>query len=411
MRLKKLEKATIDKLKSINWDFGNRKIVDKETIFPFNNRKYHTYPATYIPEIPFTLIEILSNEGDLVLDPFGGIGTTLVQALIQGREAISVDNNPIASKVTQDFFVLFNPAVDIEKCSDCIECKLKEYVAGENYSSLLENQRKLFEGWYEESTFDELAFLIIKYDQIKKEKDEAVEALFHLCLSNILTTVSSQNGGWAYIADNVKPKEKELVNKHAIDRFYTNLVLCVKGIQEHKMLILDKSSVRRVYTKGEVSNVINSDLIQADLETIKEKVNLVITSPPYPRMIDYVKSQRLSFYLEDIGFEHPLQQEIGARYRRNIKGTTEKYIEDMKKCNKKIYDCLCKGGYLCYILPEFPKETDRREAIEEVINDCYRRGFEEVFRADRCIPGTQRSNNIKWASLKKEQIIVLEKCR
>lgn len=96
----------IDKLQSINWNFGNRKIVDKETAFPFNNRKYHTYPATYIPEIPFTLIEILSKRGDIVLDPFGGIGTTLVQALIQERVPVSIDNNLIASKIAEDFFCI-----------------------------------------------------------------------------------------------------------------------------------------------------------------------------------------------------------------------------------------------------------------------------------------------------------------
>lgn len=405
-----MDKVIIDKLESINWDFANRKIVDKDTIFPFNNRKYHTYPATYIPEIPFTLIEILSEEGELVMDPFGGIGTTLVQALIQNRIPISIDNNFIASKIANDFFVLFSPFVDLEKSLQSINHILDDYDRGKDYLSLLNNQRKELQGWYERSTLNELAFLILKYDQINMaNNEEGVRALFHLCLSNILTTVCSQNGGWAYIADNVKPKEGCLKDKHTIEKYRGNLLGCARGIQEYKRLLEEK--VANIYNDNYFENVINADMLQADLTYLKGKVNLVITSPPYPKMIDYVKSQRLSYYFEDRTFFDELQREIGARYRRNNKGNIEKYVIDMKICNKKIHESLVTGGYLCYVLPEFLKETDRREAIEEVIRDCYQLGFDEKYRVERCIPGTQRSSNIKWASLKKEQIIILEKSR
>ncbi len=409
-RLKTLDREIIDKLESVNWDFGNRKIVDKDTMFPFNNRKYHTYPATYIPEIPYTLIEILSKEGDVVMDPFGGIGTTLVQALIQNRVPISIDNNFIASKISKDFFTLFSPFVDLDKCMQSVNRILNDYDSARDYLSLLANQRKELHGWYEQNTLNELAFIVLKYDQVNMSSgDEGLKALYHLCLSNILTTVCSQNGGWAYIADNVKPKDECLKHKHTIEKFKSSILGCVRGVQEHKELLGGK--VINIYENECVENIINADILQVDLDYLKGKVNLVVTSPPYPKMIDYVKSQRLSYYIENRTFFDELHCEIGARYRRNNRGNVEKYVTDMKICNKKIYESLVEGGYLCYVLPEFPKETDRREAIEEVINDCYSLGFKEKYRTDRCIPGTQRSNNIKWASLKKELIIVLEKSR
>lgn len=406
-----MEKEIIDKLESVNWDFGNRKIVDKETIFPFNNRRYHTYPATYIPEIPFTIIEVLSKEGQLVMDPFGGIGTTLVQALIQKRIPISIDNNLIASKIAKDFFILFSPFVDLDRSLQEIYGLLEGHNRDEkDYVSFLSNQRKELIGWYEEHTLNELAYLILIYDQINmNNNDEGLMALYHLCLSNVLTTVCSQNGGWAYIADNVKPKKDCLKDKHTIEKFKANVLSCVKGIQEHKRLL--GNSVANIYTDRSIENIINADMLQVDIKILKEKVDLVVTSPPYPKMIDYVKSQRLSYYIENKTFLDEQQHEIGARCRRNNIDTVEKYVMDMKICNKKMYECLAVGGYLCYVLPAFPQETDRREAIEMVINDCRKLGFEEKHRIDRCIPGTQRSNNIKWASLKKEQIIILEKCR
>ena len=91
--------------------------------------------------------------------------------------------------------------------------------------------------------------------------------------------------------------------------------------------------------------------------------------------------------------------------------TVVKYVESMNKCNERIYDSLKKGGCLCYVLPDFSSEDkqDRKEAIDEVIQDCINRGMNRVFKSNRCIPGTKRSNNIKWASLKQEQIIILEK--
>lgn len=411
VRLNTLEKEIIDKLESVNWDFGNRKIVDKETMFPFNNRKYYTYPATYIPEIPFTIIEVLSKEGQLVMDPFGGIGTTLVQALIQKRIPISIDSNFIASKIAKDYFVLFSPFVDLDRSLQEIHQMVNNYNSDEkDYLSYLSNQRKELIGWYEEHTLNELAFLILIYDQInKKDNDEGLMALYHLCLSNVLTTVCSQNGGWAYIADNVKPKKDCLKDKHAIEKFKTNLLSCVKGVKEHKRLL--ENSVTNIYTDSRIKNVINEDMLRVNIEFLKGKVDLVVTSPPYPKMIDYVKSQRLSYYVENKSFWDEQQHEIGARCKRNNIDTLEKYVTDMKSCNKKIYECLAVGGYLCYVLPAFPQETDRRKAIEMVISNCYELGFEEKHRIDRCIPGTQRSNNIKWASLKKEQIIILEKCR
>lgn len=403
-----MEKEKKDKLDSIKWDFGNRKIVDKDTAFPFNNRKYHSYPATYIPEIPFALIEILSEEREIVMDPFGGIGTTLVQALIQNRVPISIDNNLVASKIAKDFFLLFNPSVHLSRCLQTINQMMDEYDIEKDYAVLLEDQRKQLEGWYEKNTLNELAFIILKYDQINTDPyDEGMRSLYHLCLSNLLTTVCSQNGGWAYIADNVRPRENCLKDKHTLDKFRGSLSACVKGIQEHKELLSE--TVADIYKDNSFENVINADMRQVDLTALKGKVNLVVTSPPYPKMIDYVKSQRLSYYIENRNFVDVLQCEIGARCRRNNKDNIENYVNDMKICNKKIYESLDPKGYLCYILPKFPEETDRGKAIGEVISDCEKLGFAVVYRAERCIPGTQRSSNIKWASLKREQIIILEK--
>ena len=41
----------------------------------------HPYPAKFVPALPRRIIEALSDLGDLIMDPFAGSGTTLVEAL------------------------------------------------------------------------------------------------------------------------------------------------------------------------------------------------------------------------------------------------------------------------------------------------------------------------------------------
>src|SRR5213594_2218325 len=61
----------------------------------------HPYPAKFIPQIPKFLIEELSYPGETIADIFCGSGTTLVEALLLGRNTIGVDANPLACLVSQ----------------------------------------------------------------------------------------------------------------------------------------------------------------------------------------------------------------------------------------------------------------------------------------------------------------------
>ena len=62
---------------------------------------YHRYPAKFIPQIVRKLIALYTTPGQIVCDPFGGCGTTLVEAKMMGRQSIGFDINPIAQLITQ----------------------------------------------------------------------------------------------------------------------------------------------------------------------------------------------------------------------------------------------------------------------------------------------------------------------
>jgi hypothetical protein len=59
--------------------------------------KYYRYPARFSPLFPRAAIRAFTEPGDVVLDPFMGSGTTLVEALTQGRRAVGSDVNSLAT--------------------------------------------------------------------------------------------------------------------------------------------------------------------------------------------------------------------------------------------------------------------------------------------------------------------------
>jgi DNA modification methylase len=57
-------------------------------------RDKNIHPATYPIALPAHFIQLLTHEGELVLDPFVGIGSTLVAAQDLNRNAVGFDLNP-----------------------------------------------------------------------------------------------------------------------------------------------------------------------------------------------------------------------------------------------------------------------------------------------------------------------------
>ena len=66
------------------WDIPNVKA---------NHPEKTIHPSQFPIELVERLVLALTNPGDLVLDPFMGVGSSLVAALLHGRRAGGVDND------------------------------------------------------------------------------------------------------------------------------------------------------------------------------------------------------------------------------------------------------------------------------------------------------------------------------
>jgi len=72
------------------------------------------YRGNWSPYVPRNIILRYSKEGDLILDQFVGSGTTMVEAKLLNRNAIGVDINPDAVKITlKNIDFKFNSSTNI----------------------------------------------------------------------------------------------------------------------------------------------------------------------------------------------------------------------------------------------------------------------------------------------------------
>ena len=102
-RLKKLGENDLSRHNSSNDSGFGRDIskwVGKEKVLPSNVLslalvgKNKGHPAVFPVGLPLFFIKLLCPEDGLVVDPFGGSGTTGVAALSLRRRSVLIDNNP-----------------------------------------------------------------------------------------------------------------------------------------------------------------------------------------------------------------------------------------------------------------------------------------------------------------------------
>jgi hypothetical protein len=80
-----------------DWSFAHLGMKQTQESVHF----FHHWTAKFIPQIPRQAIELYAEPGDVVLDPFMGCGTTLVEAARRGHDSWGTDINPLAVKIAQ----------------------------------------------------------------------------------------------------------------------------------------------------------------------------------------------------------------------------------------------------------------------------------------------------------------------
>ena len=97
--------------------------IQTTTVWSFPNRgKWLTHSAKYrgnwAPQIPGNIIRRYSKEGEVVLDPMVGSGTTMIEAKSLGRKGIAFDIHPEVVKLAKE-------GCKFELDKECVEPEIK----------------------------------------------------------------------------------------------------------------------------------------------------------------------------------------------------------------------------------------------------------------------------------------------
>src|SRR3989338_10542455 len=108
------------KYKDISWDF-------RSDFTKYSTHGFHTYPAMMIPHVARRLIRTYGKSAKVILDPFMGSGTALLEATLHDNfeKAYGIDINPLALLISKVKTTPVNPKLLwkeykqlIEKCLD-----------------------------------------------------------------------------------------------------------------------------------------------------------------------------------------------------------------------------------------------------------------------------------------------------
>lgn len=251
---------------------------------------FHKYPAKFIPHIPkWAINKYLNGDKDkYILDPFCGSGTTLVESVLSGYNAIGIDIDPLSAMISR----VKTRRVDKNELEKISSWLINEIHA--KRKGTFKPECETIEHWFtmdaikKLSTIRTLINLIPeKFGDSKRVKD--IQELLLICFSSIIRRVSNaDNDSQKTYVSHTKIKQPEEVNS----LFISQLNLFVD-----RAIKFSETVNSRVKSKILISSSATS--LEKNLKG--QKIDLAITSPPYIKAIDYIYNQMVElFWIGDL---------------------------------------------------------------------------------------------------------------
>lgn len=282
---------------------------------------FHKYPAKFIPQIPRWAIDkyLTGQNGKLILDPFCGSGTTLVEGILAGHNVIGIDVDPLSALISK---VKTTPVDVYELNKVCIWLKrgIKQKKKGR-----FKPECETIKHWFTNDAINTLSLIRTLINQIpdefgKNKKFRDIQDLLIICFSAIIRRVSN--------ADNESQKTYVSHTKIKMPEETLNLFFNQIDLFKERILIFSQKINHKLENK-----IICSSSTEGLAEKLKErKVDLAITSPPYIKAIDYIYNQMVElFWIGDL-FELQTQTEQNKKKKQYI-GTKHFHKKDFEDYN------------------------------------------------------------------------------
>jgi len=325
---------------------GYNILVERGQFWTQKQRQGHSlhyvvpYQACFAPQIPEFFINNFSKEGDVVLDPFCGRGTTILEANQKGRIGIGADVSPLGLYIAKS--KLNNiPYEDVKKRLSQID-----------FSKEISEDFEEFKDIYHPKTYSQI--MNLKQQLTDKPVDTLIKTI-------ILGRLHGHSGAffsvWTF---NVVSFSKERIKKQSEKR----------GLKPEfrdvvpRILKKAKTILKNQVIEQPASNLFNSD--SRNLPLGDSSVDLIITSPPFLDVINYIDDNWLRFWFLGIDKNILRDSIIQTGNLNEYKTFIKKSMLEMNRVLKKGKYCIIEVGdvmhksrklYLDHLIVELSKDT------------------------------------------------------
>lgn len=350
----------------------------------------HPYPAKFPARLARKLLLRHVRPGDVVLDPFCGSGTTLLEAKLHGAHSIGVDINALSCLISM---VKTTPLADLDRADIRRFLRAVQREGAPNYRStpFCALPGIDIDHWFQKNVSAEIAAIV---SRIERDAQGAARDFLKVALSAIIVRVSNQESDTRYAA----------IQKNIGDGQTTALFL--RKAREN----LDYAS--RSFAKEGGARVAVHNADSRDLSFLAEgRVDCVITSPPYANSYDYYLYHKFRCAWLGLDFKFAQNGEIGSRREySSMKQKPGKWEDDLCACLLQLRRVLKPRGDAFFVFGDSVIAGEKIEGDKLMSAAAARAGFGMRDVSSAPLSGHSRAFNPAFAREgKKEHIIHLRK--
>ena len=306
--------------------------------------RLHPYLGKFIPQLVEVFLRRHFAPGGCVYDPFLGSGTTLVEANVFGADAVGCDISA--------FNCLLSRVKSTQYSLGSLEMALRTTLEESRRTGLATTAgaNPWLREWYAPRALGEL----LRYrDVAQKRLDGHASDVAKVILSR-----AARSARLTSHFDLDFPRAPVLEPYHCHKHKHE----CRPVQEADKFLVrYTNDTVRRLRAFAPVQTARRVDVLHADSRCVDLgfRPSGVITSPPYPGLIDYHEQHRYAYEL--LGLEDKRSQEIGAANAGTSKPAIRQYVADMIAVFKRTGEQLAPGSPVLIVV------NDSRSLYPEIL--------------------------------------------
>ena len=223
---------------------------------------FHSYPAMMIPQVASRLIRLYSNEGDILLDPFCGSGSVLVEAKVAKRYSWGIDLNPLAILIAKAKTTPINPSLLYKEYYRLID-RIRQMPDGEVATPQFFN----IDFWFKKPVIEGLAKIKAAIDEIGVPE---IQDFFKVAFSEVVRLSSNSRSG-EFKLFRYPESKLENYSPRPLDLFIEKAGANIEAMRKFHELC----------HKGAWSRELQADSTEEVEEIRPGTIDIIVTSPPY----------------------------------------------------------------------------------------------------------------------------------